>query len=317
MKRALVAVLYGAMFLASAGLGAYLAVAWLVENTPEVEVPDLRGLALGEALDRLQGTGLDLEVRDFDYSDTVPENHVILQRPRPGARVKAGRGVGVILSRGPERHPVPDLRGLALEDARIRLEELGLKAAVEVRIRRGPEGTVVAQGIEPGRTLPRGAQVPLVVSRGPRPIRWRMPRLAGLPLAEALDRIDRMGLRVGRIEEVELLDPTQAGRIVAQDPLPGFPAEAGAAVALTVAGTAPAVGFSRALYLFHAVPPGFGKARVQLIWRSGGRTWTVWDDWVPRGRVVRVAVPAGLADRAELRVDGRVVQTASAADLGP
>ncbi|GAB4248051.1 PASTA domain-containing protein [Deferrisoma sp.] len=316
MRRGLVVAVYAFLVLVSAGLGAYLAVAWLVERTPEVEVPDLRGLALGEALDRLQGTGLDLEVRDFDYSDTVPENHVLLQHPRPGARVKAGRGVGVILSRGPERHPAPDLRGLSLEDARIRLEELGLKARVEARVHRGPEGRVVGQGVAPGQTLPRGAEVPLAVSRGPRPILWRMPRVAGLPLAEALDRIDRLGLRVGRIEEVEILDPAQAGRVVAQDPLPGFPAEEGRLVSLTVAGTAPALGAARAVYLFHRIPPGFGKARVQVVWRAAGRAWTVRDEWVPRGAAVRAAVPAGLADRVELWVDGRPVQTATPAELG-
>jgi len=307
VKRIAVVVLYTVLGLAIAGLGAYLAVALLVERTPEVEVPDLTGRSLSQAVDMLQGTGLDLEVRDFVYSDTVPENHIVAQRPRPGARVKAGRGVGVVLSRGPETHPVPDLRGLSLEDARIRLEEAGLVGRTEARVPMGQEGEVVAQGVEPGRRLPRGAVVPLVVSPGPRPVRLRMPRLERLPLGAALERIDRLGLRVDRVEEVKLVDPALAGRVVGQSPLPGFPAEKGAGVALTVAGAVPDLYRARARLLYHALPPGFGKSRVVLTWRSRGRMWTLYDEWVPRGRVVRLVVPVGPGDRATLTVDGRRV----------
>ena len=312
MKRIAVLVLYAVLGLAVAGLGAYLAVALLVERTPEVEVPDLTGRSLSQAVDMLQGTGLDLEVRDFVYSDTIPENHIVAQRPRPGARVKAGRGVGVVLSRGPETHPVPDLRGLSLEDARIRLEEAGLVGRTEARLPMGQEGGVVAQGVEPGRRLPKGAVVPLVVSPGPRPVRLRMPRLERLPLGAALERIDRLGLRVDRVEEVKLVDPALAGRVVGQSPLPGFPAEQGAGVTLTVAGAVPDLYRARARLLYHALTPGFGKSRVVLAWRSRGRVWTLYDEWVPRGRTVRLVVPVGPGDRATLTVDGRQVMEAGA-----
>ncbi len=310
MRRVALGAVYAVLAVAAAGLGAYLAVALLVERTPVVEVPDLQGLPLGEALDRLQGAGLDLEVRDFVYSSAVPENHVVSQHPRPGARVKAGRGVGVVLSRGPERHPVPDLRGLSLEDARIRLEEAGLVGRIAARVRMGPEGRVVAQGAEPGRPVARGAEVPLAVSRGPKPVRYRTPRFEGLPLPEALERLDRLGLRVDRIEEVELLDPSLAGRVVAQDPLPGFPVEAGAAVSLTVAGSVPDLARAKVLYLHHRLPPGFGRSRVTLVWRSAGRPWVLFDDWVRRGTVVRFAVAAQPGDRVSLEVDGRLVLAA-------
>ena len=96
-------------------------------------MPDVTGQGLSEALDRLRTVGLDLEVRSFRYSQEVPENRIVRQSPEPGRIVKAGRGVGVVLSRGPERHPTPDVRGLSLEDARILLEEAGLRAQVAVR----------------------------------------------------------------------------------------------------------------------------------------------------------------------------------------
>ncbi|GAB4272816.1 MAG: hypothetical protein Kow0092_28000 [Deferrisomatales bacterium] len=299
--------LYAALALAVAALGAYLAVAFLVERAPEVEVPEVAGLTLSEALDRLAPAGLDLEVRAFVYSDEIAENRVVRQSPAPGRVVKAGRGVGVVISRGPERHPAPDLRGLPLEDARILLGEARLQGTVAVRLPDGPEGTVVGQGAAPGRRLPAGATLALAVSAGPRPVRLRMPRLEGLTRDDAVGRLDALGVRVERIEEVSLEDPSRAGRVVSQDPLPGFPVVRGGAATLSVAGRASRRAPVDALWLAHALPPGFGRHRVEAVVEGGPLPWTAADRWVGGGEVVRLWVPLRAGEHVRLRVDGEEV----------
>ena len=304
MKRLWFGLTYAALGLGVALIAGYLAVSMLVEQAPEVTVPTVTGLALSEGLDVLSAAELDLEVRGFVYADEVPENYIVRQRPEAGRVVKAGRSVGVVLSRGPERHPAPDVRGSALEDARILLEEAGLKPEVALRLARGPHGQVIAQGVEPGRLLPRETVVPLVVSDGPRPVLLRMPRLEGGTLEEALAGLDQRALRLERIEEVNLDDPSRAGRVVSQEPLAGFPVGRGAGVALAVAGSSPLEPPSRATWLSRTLPPGFARYRVQVLVEGGGRTWTLADEWVPGGETFQRWVPLRPGEVARLRIEG-------------
>ncbi len=307
MRRPLLLFVYGALALAVALLGAYLAVALLVERAPEVKVPAVVGLSLSEGLDALAAAELDLEVRGFLYDDAVAENHIVRQRPEEGQIVKAGRAVGVVLSRGPERHPVPDVRGISLEDARILLEEAGLLPDVAVRLPRGPRAEVVAQGVEPGVPLPRDSKVPLVVSSGPRPVLLRSPRLEGRSLEDALTLLDDLGLRLGRVEEVRLDDPERQGKVVGQEPLAGFPVQRGSSVVLSVAGAASLGPPSRALWISRNLSPGFSRRRVELIVDGGARSWVLADEWLPGGDTFQRWVPLRSGEAVRLRIDGEEV----------
>jgi serine/threonine-protein kinase len=233
LRRILLYAVYAIMAAAAAGLGTYLAVSFVVERGPEVSVPRVAGLRLAQALDALDAARLDLEVGEFEYSERVPEDQVIRQKPEAGRVVKGGRGVRVIVSRGPERRAVPDLAGLGLEDARIALAEAGLVAEPVGRVPGGPEGQVVAQGVSPGGRRLKGAAVPLLVSSGPRPVLLRMPALQGLTRGSAVVALDRLGVRIERLEEARD-DPDRRGLVVAQAPEAGSPVVRGAGVVLTV-----------------------------------------------------------------------------------
>lgn len=235
MRRFLLYALYALLTAAVAGLGTYLTVSFVVERAPEAAVPPVAGLGLAQALDVLDAHKLDLEVGEFEYSDTVPENHVIRQRPEAGRVVKAGRGVRVILSRGAERHPVPLVAGLSLDDARIALTEAGLRGEVAGRVPGGPEGQVVAQAAAPGSRLLKGAAVRLLVSSGHRPTRYRMPRVEGLPLDRAVVVLDELGVRVEKVDEVPASSPDQQGLVLRQEPAAGSPVARGVGVLLAAA----------------------------------------------------------------------------------
>ncbi len=308
MRRLPVALAYGSLAVAVAALGGYLAVSLLVQRSPEVEVPEVTGRSLSEALDEVRGVGLDLEVRDFVYSDEVPENRIVRQRPPPGQVVKSGRGVGVVLSRGPESHATPDVRGTFLDDARILLEEASLKGAVAARMGGGLVDEVLAQGVEPGRRLRPESTVPLVVSSGAPPVLLRMPRLERLGLDQALDRVDRLGLRVGRIEEVSLEDPTRQGRVVSQEPLPGFPVTAGESVTLSVAGSARTAVTGRGVWLSHSLPPGFARHRVEVVLERSGQAWILADEWLGGGEVFRRWVILRPGETARLQINGEEIE---------
>ncbi|MBI5015743.1 MAG: PASTA domain-containing protein [Deltaproteobacteria bacterium] len=235
MKRFLLFALYGTLAACVAGIATYLSVSFVVERTPEVAVPPVAGLGLAQALDALDAKKLGLELTEFEYSDQVPENHVIRQQPEAGRVVKAGRRVRVILSRGAERHAVPELAGLPTEEARIVLIEAGLQAAVATRIPGGPEGQVVAQGAAPGSRLLKGTAVPLVIWSGPRPTIYRMPRLVGLTYGRAAATLDELGVRVEALDDVPTDDPTKEDLVLRQDPAAGSPIPRGTGVRLAAA----------------------------------------------------------------------------------
>lgn len=228
--------LYGFLVAAIVGIASYLALSFVVERGPRVAVPGVEGLGLAQALDALDSRKLDLEIGQFEFSEQVPENHVLRQRPAPGRVIKAGRPVRVTLSRGAEKHPVPDVTGLSVEEARIQLGEVGLQVQVAGRLAAGPAGQVVAQGAEPGTRLRKGTVLALVVSSGVKAVRLRMPSVEGSLLERAIVTLDEAGLRVERVEEVRGTAAERRGTVLSQQPAPGAPVNRGAGVNLSVSG---------------------------------------------------------------------------------
>ena len=99
------------------GVGAYLAVVFLVESEETVIVPDLIGKDVVYCLELLTDMGLDVKVKDSEYSDTVANHHVIDQEPEPGAVIKKGRDINLFLSKGKKYIQLPDLRRGPLNQA--------------------------------------------------------------------------------------------------------------------------------------------------------------------------------------------------------
>lgn len=235
MKRLFLVTLYFFAALAVAGLSGYLITAYMVQKTPEVKVPDITDMALSDALDKLNEAGLDLEVRDFTYSDLVKENKVVIQRPQAGEVVKAGRAVGVVLSRGSKRYPVPDVLGKRLEEAAVLISEAGLNYEIAGSIPGGQTDEVLGMDRESGHKLNSGDTVRLLISSGPKPVVYRMPRVEGMRRGEAEAALSRLGLVIDRIEMVNLGDTPSSGNIISQDPPAGYPVERGQAVTLSAA----------------------------------------------------------------------------------
>ncbi|MCT8139780.1 PASTA domain-containing protein [Anaerobacillus sp. CMMVII] len=68
---------------------------------------NLHGLTRLEAIERLNNLGLNIDVKE-EYSDRIPEDHVIDQKPARETIVQKGTTVTVIVSLGPEPEPPPE-----------------------------------------------------------------------------------------------------------------------------------------------------------------------------------------------------------------
>lgn len=143
------------------------------EETPieEVTVPDLTGLGLGEAQRKLEEYGLSSMV-ERRYDDEVELNKIIDQSPTTGEKVEKGSIITLYVSKGPEEVlvKVPDLKGLTEEQARQKLNEVGLRLG-----QRNPEasdtvekGKVISQSVTANSELKEGEIVDVIISTGPK-----------------------------------------------------------------------------------------------------------------------------------------------------
>ena len=81
-------------------------------NRDIVEVPDVVGMEYEAAREKFYKAGLLTEIRSREYDNQVAEQHVINQFPEKGQKVKKGRKIALVLSKGKEIAVIPDVRNL-------------------------------------------------------------------------------------------------------------------------------------------------------------------------------------------------------------
>ncbi len=86
------------VFLIITGTTAYLTLTFIIKSEDTVVVPDLLGKDVVYSLEILTDLGLNTKIKGSEYSDDFPKNHVILQDPLPGAEIKKGRDLRILLS---------------------------------------------------------------------------------------------------------------------------------------------------------------------------------------------------------------------------
>ncbi len=125
-----------------------------------VLLEDLRGRSQRDAEFVLRDKGLVVVIQE-EFDDEIIEGFVIGTEPEPG-QVGAGTEVILLVSQGPEPVEVPSLIGLTADEARARVEALGLSLFVSAGTIPGPEdlvGRVAEQFPDAGIEARRGDAV--------------------------------------------------------------------------------------------------------------------------------------------------------------
>ncbi|MFP8885138.1 Stk1 family PASTA domain-containing Ser/Thr kinase [Streptomyces mangrovi] len=132
------------------------AVALVLSKGARVEVPGVVGEDEGVARQRLEEAGLKVRTAPERVFSQEDEGTVARQSPREGAVAAEGDTVTLTVSKGPEMIEVPDVEGLAEDEARRALEDAGF----EVKVRRVFfTGTVFDQSVAAGERAPRGSEI--------------------------------------------------------------------------------------------------------------------------------------------------------------
>lgn len=151
------------------------------------------------------------------HSDSVPVGQVIALEPRSGTTVDVGTRVSMVTSSGPAPVMVPEVAGLAEDQARRALEGAGLTVSGVRRVYDGEVDGGLAVGTDPdsGSDVARGDGVTLLVSNA-----LTVPDLRDVPVDEAADVLTEAGFTL--VREAPVTDrQISDGRIVRTDPPAG------------------------------------------------------------------------------------------------
>lgn len=129
-----------------------------------VEVPDVTGQPVDDAVAELEGLGLTTSIEE-QASDEIEEGLVISTNPLGGTEVAPGTQVVVVVSTGLDDVVVPDFVGMTVDEANAAAEEAGLEVTfVEDPDDPDPEGLVIEQTPVAGEVVPAGSEVTLQLS---------------------------------------------------------------------------------------------------------------------------------------------------------
>ena len=191
----------------TAGPGAKTAVPGVVGSTTQVAE---RALTLAH---------LDASVvRSFD--ETVKTGVVLAGDPAAGSEIRRGSTVTLTVSRGPERHGVPQLVGRTEAEARQRVVDARLtvgkvgKAFSETV----PQGQVISTAPAANTSLKRASPVNLVVSAGRQPI--AVTDWTGRPASQATAAMTAAKLKVN-VTKQDWSDTVPKGSVISQSPTSG------------------------------------------------------------------------------------------------
>ena len=162
----------------------------------KISIPDVTGVSLEESEKIARDGGFEFRIMREEHSDSIPEGHVISQRPEPGSPAKKGRRISVVVSLSAATAPVPELAGIHFRAAQLLIEKAGLNPGEII-----PEHSdsiekekVLYSEPPAGEELYLGSKVDLYVSMGSETGLVKVPNFMGQLLADAKELARQEGL---------------------------------------------------------------------------------------------------------------------------
>jgi eukaryotic-like serine/threonine-protein kinase len=198
-------------------------------------MPDLSGAERADAVNTLIGKGLQdtnnsVVVAEED-SDRTPGT-VLRSDPAAGTPwPKAGQKVTLVVAKEPNI-VVPNLAGQEAQTAQQLLQGQGFQVSLQSEPSDSvPVGRVTRSDPGAGASVKKGSAVKLFVSTGPANV--QVPNVVGQMRAQATQTLQQAGFQVF-VSESDSTNPSDNGRVLAQNPAAGQQVPKGSGVTLTV-----------------------------------------------------------------------------------
>jgi len=201
--------------------------------------PDVIGETFDQATSSLSVDGLTLTATAEEYSESVPAGSILATDPVPGDGIRPGGTVEAVVSLGPERYAVPDVRGSTPTEATNAIVTAGLATGgrVEAFDDTVPMGQVARTDPAIGDPVPPDTPIDLVISKGPEPV--ELPDITGKKQSVATKRLEEAGLQVTATKEFST--SVAEGRVVSMSPKAATVVDSGSTVELVVSKGPPPV----------------------------------------------------------------------------
>ncbi len=227
----IVAALTGLIFL----FGMYtLAAALFGWGSGDTKTPDLRGQQIDEVLNNREYRKFSIKEESREFSNDYAEGEIMSQRPEAGKSIKEDGEIVVVVSKGPKKVTVTDVRNMTEKQARIELEtRLGLVVKVEYETSSEVlKDYVVRTSPAENSEVAEGDTITVYLSKGTDVKKVNMTKLIGMSLDDAKREIERLGLIVGTVGESE--SSRDKGVVLSQSIAEGTEVEEKTTVNLTV-----------------------------------------------------------------------------------
>jgi beta-lactam-binding protein with PASTA domain len=197
---------------------------------PKVQVPDVRGKTLSDAISSLNDVHLDAD--PHDVFNPAPPQTVVGQNPAGGTQVFTNTKVRLNVSRGPNLISIPNVVGSPFANAQSALKGAGFVVVRTDAPADQPKGEVVTTDPQVGTSDPKGTTVTVTVSKGPGTS--QVPDVTGMQRDDAAKTLRAAGFAAVTIVMEPVTDPCQDGIVLAQDPPPNQKAKQGSTVTISV-----------------------------------------------------------------------------------
>ncbi|WP_286884346.1 Stk1 family PASTA domain-containing Ser/Thr kinase [Aneurinibacillus sp. UBA3580] len=136
------------------------------QGKPKTAMPNFVGQNIDDVESQLTGKYKDYHI-EKETSEDQPAGTILRQTPTAGQEIVASdTEVTLVVSQGQEKATLPKLVGLTEEEAKLKLEQLGLRPQIDRKPSYEPEGTVIEQSYRPDNQLEKGTWVRITVSEG-------------------------------------------------------------------------------------------------------------------------------------------------------
>lgn len=205
-------------------LVAFFSLRYYTKHGEGLYVPKVKGLAVAQAIEKLEEMGLRYEI-DSVYIMDQPPGIVTDQDPDANTFVKDNRTIYLTVNTTQAPNVTfPDIENKSLREAKAILESYRLKlgdttykpdVARDVVLEASFNGRIISTG----ETLPTGSSINLVLGDGLGNEEVELPNLVGLSFDEAKFSLKGAMLKVGRVMYEGNIVDTANAIIVAQYPL--------------------------------------------------------------------------------------------------
>lgn len=191
--------------------------AWWTLAGRYTQAPSLLGLSKTEAVSKARDAGLQVHFSS-EFSESVRRDHVIRTKPAPHAQVDRGGTIRVALSKGPERHDVPKLKGKTLKEATQALHDRSLLLGKKTTAHSTSvdKRHIISSSPAAGRELKKNSAVDLVVSKGAPPV--DVPDVVDDEVGTAQSALTKAGFRPVVSPKQEYSEDVEKGHIARQSP---------------------------------------------------------------------------------------------------